>query len=99
MSLAARWISSPLPYQLGLALHKAESSAGVRDRLSSSDPHHGTCGGIGIVPLEHSGVILTALGAPVNNSFTESHLPISRFGNGRAASILHGVQRTFILQS
>jgi hypothetical protein len=30
MSLAARWISSPLPYQLGLALHFAAFNAGQR---------------------------------------------------------------------
>jgi hypothetical protein len=42
MSLAARWISSPLPYQLGLALHMAESSAGVRDRQLLSDPQRGS---------------------------------------------------------
>jgi hypothetical protein len=51
MSLAARWISSPLPYQLGLALHMAESGVGVRDRLPLSDPHHGACEGINPVPL------------------------------------------------
>jgi hypothetical protein len=30
MSLAARWISSPLPYQLGLALHELISSTYTR---------------------------------------------------------------------
>jgi hypothetical protein len=75
MSLAARWISSPLPYQLGLALHMAEPSAGVRidNRLASNPTIELT--GIKIAPPEDSGVILTASGAPVNNSLTESQLP------------------------
>ena len=72
MSLAARWISSPLPYQLGLALlitklsrlglvcsehrNTANAPAGLHDPYSRTE-----C------------FILAVLGVAVNRSFVNSH--------------------------
>jgi hypothetical protein len=68
MSLAARWISSPLPYQLGLALQIAAFNVGMHCWPLHSRVQPGKPLNIGSFPY-FSGVILTALRASVNMSF------------------------------
>jgi hypothetical protein len=68
MSLAARWISSPLPYQLGLALQIAAFNASMHCWPLHSRVQPGKPLNIGSFPC-FSGVILTALRASVNTSF------------------------------
>ena len=60
MSLAARWISSPLPYQLGLALQDTAI------KYTACTHHHG--GAVGKI-AGMSSFILVVLSACVNTSF------------------------------
>jgi hypothetical protein len=78
MSLAARWISSPLPYQLGLALLIPNL---LKVGLACSEPYNTANAPAGLHdPYSRTECfILAVLGVAVNRSFVNIHvLPRAR---------------------